>query len=177
MIDKKMEEAINEQINSEFYSAYLYLSMASYFESVDLMGCAQWMKAQVQEELMHAMKMYDFIVGRGGRVMLEAIKGPKTDWNSAMEVFEDGLKHEQMVTDRINNLIELATSKKDHATHIFLQWFIIEQVEEEASFNAVIQKLKLAGNSPGAMFMIDRELGTRTFQPTSPAKQEAAKQV
>ncbi|MDA8163237.1 MAG: ferritin [Desulfobacteraceae bacterium] len=177
MIDKEIEKALNDQINAEFYSSYLYLSMAAYFESVDLVGCAQWMKAQTQEELVHAMKMYGFVAGRGGRVRLEAIKGPKKDWSSALNVFEDGLKHEQDVTGRIGSLVELALSKKDHATNIFLQWFVTEQVEEEASFNAVIQRLKLAGATPGGLFMIDRELGGRVFQAASPAEQDAAKQA
>jgi ferritin len=165
MLSKKMQDSLNDQINFEFYSAYIYLSMAAYLKKNDLVGCAQWMKTQTQEELVHAMKMYEFVNDRGGRVVLKEIKGPKTEWSSPVEAFEDALKHEQTVTGRINNMMDIAIGEKDHATQIFLQWFISEQVEEEASVGAVIQKLKLAGQSPGGMFMVDKELGQRIFTP------------
>ena len=164
MLSEKMEKALNKQINAELYSAYLYLSMASYFESVDLEGCAKWMKAQTQEEMIHAMKIYDFVIERGGRVLLEAIQAPKQEWDSALAVFEHAYEHEQYVTSLINDLMNLAIEEKDHATQIFLQWFVSEQVEEEASANAVVQKLKLAGGPDGkggGLFMVDRELGQR----------------
>jgi len=163
MISEKMEIALNKQINAELYSSYLYLSMAAYFESVDLAGCANWMRAQTQEEIFHAMKMYDFLNERGGRVKLTAIEAPPTEWESPLAVFEHAYKHEQLVTSLINDLMELAISEKDHATQIFLQWFVSEQVEEEASANEVVQKLKLAGDS--GLFMVDRELGQRVFTP------------
>ncbi len=164
MLSEKMEKALNKQINAELYSAYLYLSMASYFESVDLEGCAKWMKAQTQEETIHAMKIYDFVIERGGRVLLDAIQAPKQDWDSALAVFEHAYEHEQYVTSLINDLMNLAIEEKDHATQIFLQWFVSEQVEEEASANAVVQKLKLASGPDGkggGLFMVDRELGQR----------------
>lgn len=163
MLSKNMQDLLNDQINFEFYSAYIYLSMAAYLEANNLIGCAQWMRAQTQEEILHAMKMYDFVNGRGGRVVLKEINGPKTEWASPVEAFEDALKHEQIVTGRINNMMNVAMKEKDHATQIFLQWFISEQVEEEASVDGVIKKLRLAG--PGGLFMIDRELGQRVFTP------------
>ena len=164
MLSEKMEKALNKQINAEMYSAYLYLSMASYFESVDLEGCAHWMKAQTQEEMIHAMKIYDFVIERGGRVLLEAIEAPKQEWDSALAVFEHAYEHEKFVTSLINDLMNLAIEEKDHATQIFLQWFVSEQVEEEASASGVVQKLKLAGapdGKGGGLFMVDRELGQR----------------
>ncbi len=161
MISAKMEKAINDQINAELYSAYLYLAMAAYFEEVDLAGCAKWMKAQTQEEMFHAMKMYDFVCERGGRVELFAIDAPPKEWDSPLSVFEHAYAHEQKVTGLINDLMELAMAEKDHATQIFLQWFISEQVEEEASANEVVQKLKLAGDH--GLFLVDRELGQRVF--------------
>jgi len=156
-----MEEALNKQVNAEFYSAYLYLAMAAYFESIDLAGCAKWMYAQTQEEIVHGMKIYDFINERGGRVKLDKIEAPQVEWESPLAVFEHAYAHEQHVTSLINNLMNLAIEEKDHATQIFLQWFVTEQVEEEASANEVVQKLKLAGTSSGGLFMIDRELGQR----------------
>jgi len=165
MVSKKMGEALNEQINAELYSAYLYLSMEAYFESVNLPGFANWMRAQTQEELMHAMKIYDFVNERGGRVMLKSIAAPPTEWESSVAVFEAIYKHEQKVTGLITELVNLAILEKDHATNSFLQWFVNEQVEEESSANDVLQKLKMLGNAPGGMFMLDRELGQRVFTP------------
>jgi len=165
MISKKMEQAINDQINAELYSAYLYLSMVAYFESVNLSGFATWMKAQTQEELVHAMKMYDFVNERGGRITLKPIDGPPTEWDSPLAAFEAAYAHEQMVTGRINDLVNLAVEEEDHATNAFLQWFVNEQVEEEMSADNVVQNLKIANEAPGALFMIDRELGQRVFTP------------
>lgn len=165
MLSKKMEEAFNQQLNAELYSAYLYLSMAAYFYSINMTGFANWMTVQNQEETMHAMKFYNFINERGGRVRLEAIERPPAEWSSPLEVFQETLKHEQKVTALINNLVDLAIAERDHASNAFLQWFITEQVEEEASANEIIQNLQLAGNEPPALFMLDRELGTRVFTP------------
>ena len=169
MISKKMEAALNDQINAEFYSAYLYLSMVAYFESLNLPGFAGWMKVQTQEEIMHAMKIYDFINERGGRVKLTSLAEPPVEWESPLDAFEAAYKHEQLVTGRINDLVNLAIAEKDHATNSFLQWFVNEQVEEETSADKVVRELKMAENAPGAMFMIDRELGRRVFTP--PASQ------
>jgi len=171
MIGKKMEKALNDQINAELYSAYIYLAMAAYFESENLAGMAAWMRAQTQEETVHAMKMFDFVNERGGRVTLKAIEQPAKGWKSALEAFEAAYKHEQYVTGRINKLVDLAIQEKDHATNAFLQWFVNEQVEEETSVDAVVQTLKMAANAPGALFMIDRELGRRTF--TAPTQEGA----
>jgi ferritin len=165
MLSEKMQEALNKQLNAELYSAYLYLSMAAYYYSINLNGFANWMKVQNQEETMHAMKFYQFINDRGGMIWLDAIAQPPTTWSTPLEVFEETLKHEEKVTGLINNLVDLAMTERDHATNAFLQWFITEQVEEEASANEVIQTLKLAGNDPHALFMLDRELGTRVFTP------------
>ncbi len=165
MISKKIEQAINDQINAELYSAYLYLSMVAYFESVNLSGFATWMKAQTQEELVHAMKMYDFVNERGGRITLTSIDGPPTEWDSPLAAFEAAYAHEQLVTGLINDLVNLAVEEKDHATNAFLQWFVNEQVEEEMSADNVVQNLKIANEAPGALFMIDRELGQRVFTP------------
>jgi ferritin len=165
MIGKKMEKALNDQINAELYSAYLYLAMAAYFESGNLPGFAAWMRAQTQEETMHAMKIYDFINERGGRVTLKAIDEPQKQWKGALAAFEAAYKHEQLVTGRINKLVDLAIQEKDHATNAFLQWFVNEQVEEETSVDSIVQNLKMAEKAPGAMFMMDRELGQRTFTP------------
>jgi len=165
MIGKKMEKALNEQINAEMYSAYIYLAMVAYFESENLPGCASYMRVQTQEETAHAMKLFDFVHERGGRVVLKAIEQPPKNWKSPLAAFEAAYEHEQYITSRINNLVDLALQEKDHAANAFLQWFVNEQVEEETSADTVVQNLKMAEKAPGAMFMIDRELGQRTFTP------------
>ncbi len=165
-----MEKAINEQVNAELYSAYLYLSMQAHFESQNLKGFANWMSVQTQEEVMHAMKMYKFIIERGGKVTLKAIAGPETDWKSSVAVFEQVAAHESKVTGLINNLVNMAIEEKDHATNSFLQWFVNEQVEEEASAGEVLGKVKLAQQAPGAMFMIDQQLAQRVFTPPAAEK-------
>jgi ferritin len=161
MIARKMVDALNGQINAELYSSYLYLSMAAYFESINLPGFAGWMRVQTSEEKAHAMKMYDFIIERGGRVALEAIAKPTDEWKSPLAAFEAAYKHEQKVTGLINDLVELAAKEKDHATGIFLQWFVTEQVEEEKNASEIVNKLQLLKDSAGSMYMLDRELGKR----------------
>ncbi|MHC4436260.1 MAG: ferritin [Planctomycetota bacterium] len=165
MISKKMEKALNEQVNAELFSAYLYLSMEAYFKSLNLNGFANWMRVQTQEEVSHAMKIYGFIDERGGRITLKAIEGPQTQWDSPLEVFKAVYEHEQKVTSLINDLVNLAIEEKDHATNTFLQWFVNEQVEEEASADQVVQQLKMMEKAPGGMFMLDRELAQRVFTP------------
>ena len=165
MIDKKMQGAFNEQINAELYSAYLYLSMVAYFESVNLPGFATWMRVQTQEELMHAMKIYDYVNERGGRVILKSIGEPQTEWESPLAAFEAAYEHEQKVTGLINGLVNLAIEEKDHAANMFLQWFVNEQVEEENNADAIVQKLKLMADAPGGMYMLDNEMGQRVFTP------------
>jgi ferritin len=162
-MDEKMQEALNKQLNAEIYSAYLYLSMSAYFQSVNLDGFANWMRVQWQEELAHGLKFYDYVNERGGRVVLQAVDEPPSEWDSPLAVFEDTYRHEQKVTGMINKLVDLAVETRDHATNNFLQWFVSEQVEEEASADEVVQKLKLVGDDPSGLFMIDQELGQRVF--------------
>jgi len=163
MFSAKMAEAMAEQVNAELYSAYLYLSMNSYLASVNLTGMASWMKMQAQEELFHGMKMYNFILERGGRVILKQIAQPTSAWDSPLAVFENVYAHEQKVTGLINNLVNLAQDERDHATNIFLQWFITEQIEEEANASGIVHKLQLIGNDASGLFALDQELGTRVF--------------
>ena len=163
MISKKVQDALNRQCNREMYSAYLYLSMSAYFQSLNLKGFANWMRVQTQEEMVHAMKFYDHINERNGRVTLQPVDGPPTEWASPLAVFEAAYKHEQNVTGLINDLVSLAVSEKDNATNIFLQWFVTEQVEEEASADEIVQQLKLIGDDANGLFMLDRELAQRVF--------------
>lgn len=161
MISQKMQDALNEQINAELYSAYMYLAMSAYFESTNLRGFANWMKIQAQEETSHAMKIYGFVCERGGRVTLKAIDTPPAEWESPLDVHQATYKHEQKVTSLINKLVDLAIKENDHATKGFLQWFVDEQVEEEASADEIVQQLKMIKDSTGALFMIDHHLGAR----------------
>jgi ferritin len=163
MMDEKMQEALNKQLNAEIYSAYLYLSMSAYFQSVNLGGFANWMRVQWQEELAHGLKFYDYVNERGGRVVLQAVEAPPSEWDSPLAVFEHVYEHEQKVTGMINKLVDLAVEVRDHATNNFLQWFVSEQVEEEASADEVLQKVKLVGDDASGLFMIDRELTQRVF--------------
>jgi len=163
MLSDKMLKALNDQINAELYSSYLYLSMAAYFQDLNLSGFAQWMKVQALEELTHAMKFYGFVGDRGGRVTMAPIGGPPNRWESPLAVFQEALAHEQKVTGLINKLVDLAIKEKDHATNTFLQWFVTEQVEEEASAHDVVQKLKLMGDAQGGLFMLDQEMSQRLF--------------
>ncbi|HEX2950180.1 MAG TPA: ferritin [Armatimonadota bacterium] len=174
MISDTMQDALNDQMNFELFSAYLYLSMSAYFQSLNLPGFANWMHVQAQEEMVHVMKFYNFILGRGGRVLLKTIDGPQTDWSAPIAPFEDAYAHEQKVTARINNLINLAIDERDHATNAFLQWFVTEQVEEESNVDAVVRQLRLVGEDKSGLFMIDRELGTRVFVPPATGGQGAA---
>jgi len=170
MLKEKVQEALNKQINYEIYSSYLYLSMAAYFKSVNLDGFSNWMEVQAQEELFHAKKFYDFIHERGGRVTLQEIKAPPTEWPSTLAVFEATLEHERHVTALIDGLVNLALDERDHATNSFLAWFVGEQVEEEASVDQILETIRRIGDAPGPLFMLDRELGARTFTPPTPAK-------
>ena len=165
-----MLDELNRQVNAELYSSYLYLSMAAYFESINLKGFANWMKIQAQEEVIHAMKFFDYINERGGRVTLDTIKKPPAEWKSPLDVFETTYKHEVNVTKMINSLVDLAIREKDHATYNMLQWFVAEQVEEEASADAIRQQLKFIGKDGRGLLMLDRELSRRVFTP--PAQEE-----
>jgi ferritin len=135
--------------------------MSAYFQSINLTGFAHWMRVQAREELAHAMKFYDHVIERGGRVSLQAVEVPTAHWDSPLAAFEDAYRHEQKVTGLINQLVDEAVQTKDHATNNFLQWFVSEQVEEEASVDAIVQRLKLVGGAPGGLFMIDHHLGER----------------
>jgi ferritin len=165
MITKKIEDALNSQLNAEFYSAYLYLSMAGYFESISFKGFANWMHIQFQEEQFHAMKLYGYITERGGRVILHPIEAPPSDWDSPLAVFEATLEHEQKVTGLINDLVYLVRQEKDNASEIFLQWYVNEQVEEEDNVNTVLGQLRLIKDSPQGMFILDKEMAQRIFTP------------
>lgn len=161
VIKEKLVRAINKQINIELYSSYLYLAMAAYFESNNWMGFAQWMKVQLREENSHAMKFYEYLVDRGGRVGLSAIDAPDKEWKSALGVFEAVYAHEVKVTAAINELLKLAKDEADTATEAMLQWFITEQVEEEANATLILEKLKMIKDSTNGLFMLDHELGER----------------
>lgn len=163
MIKEKIQDALNEQLNAELYSSYLYLSMSAYFESVVLKGFANWMRVQAQEELSHAMKFYDFIHESRGRVILTAINAPQIQWDSPQAAFEHVYQHEQKVTGLINNLVNLAVTEADHDANNFLQWFVTEQVEEESSADEIVQKMKLTGDDRSALISLDQELGKRVF--------------
>lgn len=162
MASKKIIDALNNHLNEELYSSYLYLSMAAYCEGKNLNGFAHWFKLQSQEEYGHGMRFYGFINQLGGKVALKAIKAPKTTWKSLNEIFKETLKHEQDITGLINKLVGLAMQEKDYATNNFLQWFVNEQVEEEATVEGILDKLDLIGDAKSGLFMLDRELGSRT---------------
>ena len=162
MINSKVEGALNDQIRKEFYSSYLYLSMAAQFESMNLKGFAHWMQVQANEETKHGMKIYGHVVERGGKVILQPIDAPPSNWKSAKEMFTAAYQHEQKVTESINKIVELARTKKDNATEVFLQWFVNEQVEEEATANEIAQKLKLIGDNAPALIILDGELHKRS---------------
>jgi ferritin len=170
-MDKKMQKAINDQINFELYSSYIYLSMSSYLKSLNLNGFANWMEIQVQEEVFHAMKMYNFLHERGGSVEFQEVPKPKKEWDSPLAAFQNALEHEKIVTGRINDLVDLALELRDHATNAHLQWFISEQVEEESNVLGIVQQIKLSEGSPNGLFMLDRELGQRVFTPPIDSKQ------
>ncbi len=161
MLSQAMQAAINEQIKQEFYSAYLYLSMSSYCESSNLPGFAGWMRVQYQEEVLHALKLFDFVNDRGGRAILTAIDQPPSEFQSTLDIFQQALAHEQAVTGMINNLYALAVRENDYATQVLLQWFISEQVEEEKTASNIVEQLKMIGNNGSALLILDRELAAR----------------
>jgi ferritin len=161
MLKKAVEDALNKQVNAEFYSSYLYLAMSAYCESITMKGFAQWLRLQSREEMAHGMKFYDYIIEAGGSPKLTAIEAPKTPWKSPQAVFEQVYAHEQKVTGLINDLMDLAIKERDHATKNFLGWFVKEQVEEEANASEILAKIKLLGDVPGHLFWLDHELGKR----------------
>lgn len=171
MMNPKVEAALNEQIKWELYSSYLYLSMASWYESIGLRGFANWERVQAQEELAHALKFFDYVIARGGRVILQAVDAPPREWASPLAGFEFQLAHEQTVTGRINDLVNLAIGERDHATSNMLRWFVDEQIEEEANAGELVDKLRMIGEDGGSglLYMLDKELAARIFTPPAPA--------
>jgi len=169
-----MVEPLNRQINREIYSAYLYLSMSAYSTFKGLKGFANWFMVQYQEEMAHAMKIYDYINDQDGQVKLMAVEQPPTEFGSPLEMFKKTLEHEKFVTKCINDLVNLAIEEKDHATKIFLQWFVTEQIEEEANDNNIIAKLRLVGKEGKGLLMIDKELATRVFTPPAASNETQA---
>lgn len=161
MLNKKIQDAINEQIKNELYSAYIYLSMSAYFESMNLAGMAHWMRLQSNEEVEHAMKFFDYVYDRGGRVILGAIDQPPTEWKSPLAAFENAYEHEQKVTGMINNIYALAVKENDYPTQVMLQWFIDEQVEEEKNASTIVEQLKMVGDNSNGLMMLDHRLGER----------------
>jgi len=160
-MNSKVESALNNQVNAEMYSSYLYLSMSAWADSQGMKGVSHWFKVQYQEELMHAIKIFDFINDRGGVPKLQAIAEPPSEWKNVVELFEAVFAHEQDVTKSVNNLYKLAHDENDHASSTFLQWFVSEQVEEEANVKDILDQLKLTGGQGSGLFMIDRELSAR----------------
>ncbi len=169
MLNDSMQEALNKQINYEFFSAHLYLSMSAYFNSIDLDGFSHWMRIQYEEEIFHAMKFLDFIHMRDGRVKLLAIDEPPFEWDSPLHAFQVTYGHEKKVTSLINDLVTKSIRENDHATQNFLQWYIAEQVEEEASVKSVMSKLKLAADSPSSLLLLDQDMAKRVFTPPTGA--------
>ncbi|HBL05997.1 MULTISPECIES: ferritin [unclassified Clostridium] len=169
MLSDNLLKNLNDQVNFEFYSSYTYLAMAAYAESVDLGGIANFFRVQAQEELFHAMKLYDYIFQKNGVVELDKIDKPEGKYESIIDVFETGYKHEQLVTSRIYKLADIASEEKEHATISLLRWFIDEQVEEENTFNTLLKKIKRAEDNPAALYMLDEELATRVFTPPTTA--------
>ncbi len=168
MLNETVQEAINRQINNELFSMYSYLSMSAYCEFEQFTGCAHWMRLQSQEEYTHAMRLYDFLIARQGRVKLQPVAQPQIEFKSLVDVFEKALAQEQAVTGQINSLYELAFEQKAFAALVELEWFINEQVEEEKTARAIVHKFKLVGDDPASILDLDRELGTRTAAPVPP---------
>ena len=167
MLSEKLEKSLNEQITFEFYSSYTYLAMSAFCESCDLSGFANFFRVQAREELDHAMKLYDYVFQKGGKVVLGEIEEPKKHYENMTDVFETGLSHERLVTNRIYDITDIATEEREHATISFLKWFIDEQVEEENNFNSLLKKIKRCENNSAALYMLDDELANRTYMPTA----------
>ncbi len=167
MVSKKMQKVLNEQLNREYFSAYLYLSMSSYCSDIGLNGSAHWFFEQYKEEVEHGMKIYEYMLQRGVKIEFEQIDKPEGEFESILDVFEKSLAHEQFMTNNLNELSDLAMKDKDHATYNFLQWFVTEQVEEEATVSDIIAKIKLIGKDGNGLYMIDAELASRVEEQNS----------
>ena len=168
MIGERLSDAINEQIKNELESYYIYLSMAAYFHSVSLDGMGHWMRCQAHEEMIHAMKFFEHLIDRGGKVVLKDLKQIKTEWSSPLEAFKDAFEHEQFITGKINDLTTIAREEKDYASEPMLAWFSDEQIEEEATSGKVVDELEMAGTDKSALLMLDRELAGRVYPAGSP---------
>ena len=171
MLNKKLEEALNAQINAEFWSAYLYLSMSSDMSDKGMAGVANWFAIQFKEEQDHAMKFFNYVISRGGKVTLKPIEKVDTEWKSPLAAFEQTLQHEDKVTSLINDLYALAEQEKDYATQSMLKWFIDEQVEEEENAKAIIDTLKLIGDNGYGLYQLDKELATRVYTPIATSEE------
>ncbi len=167
MLSKKLQKALNDQIQAELASAYLYFSMSSWFKAQNLNGFASWMTFQAQEEMSHTMKFYGYIHDRDGEVELKELPAPRKSWKSPTDAFQDAYKHEQYITGRINDLCGLADNDNDNATRVLLNWFVAEQVEEEATAKDVVEKLKMVESYPGGIYMMDKEMAERTVSPAA----------
>ena len=165
MLKEKIEKALNEQVNKELYSAYIYQAMGAQAAHQGLDGIANWMDVQAEEEMFHARKIYDYINEQGGRAILKGIEEPPAEFDSPKAMFEKALEHEQFITKSINKLVDLAKEENDHATEIFLQWYVTEQVEEEDNVGSILDKFELIGEQGNGLFMLDKELAARTFTP------------
>lgn len=163
MLNSKVEKVINEQINAELYSAYLYLSMSAYFQRLNLPGFANWTYVQYLEETTHALKFFKYVNERGGTVKLTAIKEPPTEWKNPTDVYDAIYKHEVLVTSLINNIVDISLQERDHASNNVLQWYVAEQVEEEANSQLILEQLKRIGDSKDGLYMLDKELSARVF--------------
>jgi ferritin len=161
LLSKKMVDALNKQLNAEYYSSYVYLAMSAHFETKNFRGFASWMRVQSEEEIKHAMRFYDYIVDSNERVKLTLIQQPPTEWRSTLAPFEDAYKHEKKVTSYIHELVSVSITEKDHATFEMLQWFVKEQVEEEKSTNDIVQDIRRVGDDATGLLMLDRELAKR----------------
>ena len=172
MLKDSILEKLNEQVNHELRSAYVYYAMAAYFEGVSLKGFAHWMTLQAQEELTHVDRIFRYINDKGARVELRDVPAPRGEWKSPLDAMQDAYNHECFVSEKINECVSAALAANDHSTNAFLQWFVAEQVEEEAAADDVVQKLKLIGEHPSGLFLLDNELSKRTFAPNSAGAQE-----
>jgi ferritin len=164
LLSKKMVDALNKQLNAEYYSSYLYLAMSAHFETINLRGFASWMRVQSEEEMKHAMRFYSYLVDSNERVKLTQIQQPSTEWTSALAALEDAYKHEKKVTSYIHELVSLSITEKDHATYEMLQWFVKEQVEEEKNTNDIVQDIKRVGDVSAGLLILDRELAKRKIE-------------
>ena len=169
MIKQEMTDGLNKQINEELFSSYLYASMVTYFEDVNMPGFASWMRVQAAEELEHAKKIIEFLFERGARVKLDAIAAPQTEWESPLAAFQAAYKHECHISECIDKLSSLSLKLDDHASRVFLEWYVTEQVEEEANATKMVQELSLVGDKGHGLLMLDREAGQRQFVPPAPA--------